>query len=157
MNHHALNPAIRRLDPLVGEWTMGAVTQGRAVGGAARTTFQWTEGGAFLLQHADAELGPDTPREWVANSPFPLTTITGLDDSRERFCMLYADGRGVFRVYQMSLDDGVWRMWRDQPGFFQRFTGTFSDDGNTIEGSWEGSRNGETWEHDFDVTYTKVQ
>jgi len=38
----------------------------------------------------------------------------------------------------------------------QRFTGTFSADGKIIEGRWETSRDGSSWEHDFDLTYTKV-
>jgi hypothetical protein len=37
-------------------------------------------------------------------------------------------------VYAASLDHAEWRYWRDAPApdFSQRFTGTFSDDGNTI-------------------------
>jgi hypothetical protein len=58
-------------------------------------------------------------------------------------------------VYEMSLRDGVWKLWRDSPGFSQRFTGTFGDDGNTITGFWEKSGDGEAWEHDFDLAYTK--
>ena len=41
--------------------------------------------------------------------------------------------------------------------FSQRFTGTLSEDGNTIAGAWEICHDGKTWEHDFDLTYTKVQ
>ena len=41
--------------------------------------------------------------------------------------------------------------------FSQRFTGTFSEDGKTIEGRWEISHDGETWETDFDMTYTKIE
>jgi hypothetical protein len=48
-------------------------------------------------------------------------------------------------------------LWRDAPGFFQRFTGTFSDDGTRITGRCEASEDGSTWEPDFDVTYTKVR
>lgn len=60
----------------------------------------------------------------------------GLDDSRGQFTQLYADARGVYRVYQNSFQDGFWKVWRDAPpGFSQRFTGTFSDDGNMIVGS----------------------
>ncbi len=59
------------------------------------------------------------------------------------------------RVYERSLRDGVWKLWRDSPGFSQRFTGTFGDDGNTITGFWEKSGDGEAWEHDFDLAYTK--
>ena len=56
----------------------------------------------------------------------------------------------------MSLDDGVWKLWRDGAPFAQRFTGTFSEDGRTIAGRWE-ILDGETWKTDFDLTYTKVE
>ena len=151
------HPALTRLNPLVGEWEFQTHVDGQPMG-RGRTVFEWQEGGAFLVQHADAEPAPpDVPTEWVANSPLPVTTIIGLDDSADAFCMLYADARQVFRVYQMSLTDGVWTIWRDAPGFFQRFTGTFSDDGNTITARWEGSPDGSTWKRDFDVTYTKIR
>ena len=38
----------------------------------------------------------------------------------------------------------------------ERYTGTFSDDGRVITGCWEIRHDGATWEHDFDLTYTKV-
>lgn len=53
-----------------------------------------------------------------------------------------ADACGVFRVDQMSLNDGIWKLWRDAPGFSQRFIGTFSDDDDTINGYWEISDGG---------------
>lgn len=57
--------------------------------------------------------------------------------------MLYADARGACRVSRMTLSDGVWKIWREAPGFFQRFTATVSGDGKTITGRWEGSRDTE--------------
>jgi hypothetical protein len=62
----------------------------------------------------------------------------------------------------MSLEDGVWKLWREEPDFSpldfsQRFTGTFSDDGKTIGGRWEISQDGKTWELDFDLTYKKEE
>jgi hypothetical protein len=70
--------------------------------------------------------------------------------------MFQADSRQISRIYQMSLSDGVWKLWREAPGFSQRFTGTFSGDGRTISGRWEKSTDGSQWEHDFDLTYTKI-
>ena len=55
----------------------------------------------------------------------------------------------------MTFTDGVWRLVRLAPGFSQRFTGTLSEDDSTITGSWEFSPDGSTWEHDFDLTYTR--
>jgi hypothetical protein len=34
------------------------------------------------------------------------------------------DSRGVRRTYGVSLEDGVLRIWRDHPGFDQRFSAT---------------------------------
>jgi hypothetical protein len=46
-------------------------------------------------------------------------------------------------------------VWRDAPGFFQRFNATFTD-AETIDGRWESSSDGSTWEPDFDMTYSKA-
>lgn len=115
------------------------------------------EDGAFLVQRADAAALPAAPPEWTENSPFPVVSLIGLDDSSETFCMLYSDSRGVYRVYRMSLTTGVWRLWRNATGFSQRFTGVFSDDGDTIACTWERSTNASDWEPDFDLTYRRVR
>lgn len=149
------NPVLERLDALVGEWETAMTIDGRTLTGG-RATFEWLEDGAFLVYRGEAEDMSEAPPEIVEHLPFPTVSIIGLDDSSEQFTMLYADARGVFRVYQMSLSDGVWKLWRDAPGFSQRFTGTIGDDGDTITGYWEMSEDGAEWEHDFDLTYTKV-
>ena len=69
------------------------------------------------------------------------------------------------RLYAMTLADGVWTLTREAPDFSpldfgQRFTGTFSQDGNTIEGAWEkrdrkDSRD-EGWAHDFTLVYRRA-
>ncbi len=56
----------------------------------------------------------------------------------------------------MNFSDGVWQMWREAPGFWQRYEGRLSNDGNTITARWEKSSDGAAWEHDFDVTYRKI-
>ncbi|HEY3008499.1 MAG TPA: hypothetical protein VGJ63_10625 [Micromonosporaceae bacterium] len=155
MPRPALNPALRRLGALVGEWDMEASVGGRVVA-YGRTSFDWLAGEPFVIQHADAEPAESAPQDWAAHSPFPVTTIVGLDDTSQNFSMLYADARGVFRVYQMTLADDVWTMWRNAPGFHQRFIGTFVDAGNTIEARWDRSGDGSSWELDFYVTYTRV-
>jgi len=150
------HPVLNRLDLLVGEWATEASIEGQLMA-KGKTAFEWIEGGLFLAQHSVAgSAPPGAPTEWVAHAPQRATMIIGLDDGTEEFCMLYADSRGVFRVYQMSMNDGVWKLWRDAPGFNQRFTGTFSDDGNTITGQWEFSSDGTNWAKDFDLTYRKI-
>jgi hypothetical protein len=79
MTQPTANPVLARLGILVGEWDMQASIGGRPTG-RARATFEPLEGGAFVIQHADAVTSEiEVPPEWVANSPFPLTTIIGLD------------------------------------------------------------------------------
>ena len=63
----------------------------------------------------------------------------------------------MHRVYAVDLSDGTWRFWRDTPGFSQRFTGTFAEDGATITAQGELSRDGETWEGDLAITYRRVE
>jgi hypothetical protein len=156
MEQRRRNPRLDALEPLVGEWAGVASRDGQGMG-SVRMTVEWGEGRAFLVQRTDGEPAESTPPEWVAASPLPTVTITGLDDTSEELYTLYADARGVCRVYRMSVADGGWRMWRDAPGFFQRYAGTFGPDGDTISGAWESSKDGTDWEHDFDLTYTRVR
>ncbi len=56
----------------------------------------------------------------------------------------------------MSFNDGTWQMWRDTPGFSQRFTAEVTPGQAEITGSWQKSADGgTTWEHDFKVRYRR--
>src|SRR5215217_2686968 len=116
-----------------------------------RVVFEWMTGERFLIQCWDVP---------VLEAPDGLAVI-GFDAGRGTFLQHYFDSRGIARVYAMSLEDGVWTLWRDTPdfspfAFAQRYTGRFSDDGTTIAGRWEIAHDGLTWEHDFDLTYLRV-
>jgi hypothetical protein len=92
-------------------------------------------------------------------TPVPMPTHTrpsGFDQFEQLIGAWTTDGRGMRRVYQMSLADGVWKLW-GQAGhrFFQRFQGTFSDDLRTIAAYWDRSENNRSWQLDFDSRYTK--
>jgi hypothetical protein len=137
------NPTLTQLEALIGEWD---VKVPQFPGQRGRANFEWLEGGAHLRFYAEA---PD---------PAPTATwIIGRDDSSETYTALYYDSRGVSRVYQMSFSDGVWKLWREAPGFWQRFSGKLSDDGRSIRGAWEQSPDGSSWKHDFDLIYTRAQ
>jgi hypothetical protein len=144
------NPALERLGILAGEWNVEMSSMSFHPDPSAvvrwRISFEWLEGGIFMVQHEEV-ISPEIPHG---------TWIIGPDDAAGTYCVLHYDSRGVSRIYQMSLSDGVWKVWRDFPGFSQRFSGTFSEDGNTITASWEKSFDGSKWEHDFDLTYTKL-
>ena len=84
-------------------------------------------------------------------------SVIGRDDSTDACCVLYSDERGVARIYQMTLERGEWKMWREETDFSQRMTGTFSDDGKTIRVRGLLSRDGSAWEQDLDVTYSRIE
>jgi hypothetical protein len=148
------HPALAALDVLVGRWAVQPKVEGV---GAAWTEFSWQDDGWYLRQVADVdEIPADTPQAWRDNAPFPTVTLIGLDDATDAFTVLYADARGVRRVYQMTFDGRVWRQWRHAPGFHQRFEGTLRADGTAIDAAWEFSADGESWRVDFELTYTRV-
>jgi hypothetical protein len=153
MREPAPDHNLRPLEVLVGEWDMWAL--GRKAG-PFRSSVTWEEGGAFLVQRTDVVPATSVPPEWEGLLPFPTVTVTGYDDSAGAFTTLYADGRGVARVYGTAVREGVWTMWRAAPGFHQRFTGTLDAGGGTISGGWERSEDGMEWETDFDVTYVRA-
>ena len=145
------NPALKELTPLAGRWDVELRWSPQThalVGGPAAVQlparFEWIEEGSFLVQYQGSDAGPPQAR-W----------LIGRDETSPRYTVLYADARGVSRVYQMSLEGRAWKMSRDAPGFSQRFEGRLSPDGATIDGRWEKSTDGETWEHDFDLRYTR--
>jgi len=142
-----LNAALKNLEVLIGEWNLeGTWPLDPSARLRGQASFQWIEGGAFMLYHSHL----DRPE-------FPSTTaIIGPDDVAGTCSMLYFDSRGVSRIYEMSLNEGIWKLWRNWPGFSQRFIGRFSEDHNTIASRWEKSTNGLEWEYDFDLMYKRV-
>ena len=139
--------ALRRLEPLVGEWTLEANwPDARAWPGGGKVTFEWHASGAHLLERATADL-PEAP----AN-----VSIIGCDAANGTYFQLYSDERGVCRVYEMSIGNGEWKLWREGEPFSQRFTATFGDDGNTITGRWEIAEDGTNYTTDFDLVYRRV-
>jgi len=119
---------------------------GRRWPGGGTVTFEWHDSGAYLVQRGTVEL-PEAP----AN-----VSIIGCDAANAMYVQLYSDERGVCRVFEMSIGDGEWKLWRQGEPFAQRFTGTFSDDGNTITGRWEIAEDGTNYETDFDLVFRKV-
>lgn len=140
------------LEAFVGEWKILADLEDvpRADIGA-RVGFAWLPGERFLIQRWEIP---------VPEAPDGIAIIGADPESEGDYLQHYFDSRGVARVYRMSFADGAWKLWRDAPDFSpldfsQRYTGTFSAEGTTIAGRWEICHDGDTWEHDFDLTYTK--
>lgn len=151
--------ALARLDVFIGDWTVEARFPGQPPGPAGagsspvgRSRFEWALDGQFLLQHTEVP---------VPEAPDGLT-IVAADLRTGGYTQHYYDSRGVVRLYAMSFADGVWTLTRESADFSpldfrQRFTGTFSEDRNTITGAWEsGPSGGGDWVHDFALTYRRA-
>jgi hypothetical protein len=120
------SPDLRALDRLVGTWNV--------TGGANGTvTYEWLEGGFFLLQHVDFEqegrrikglevIGHERP--FGAEAPGP--------DLRSRFY----DSVGNTLDYVYELEGDTLTIWGGEKGSPAYFRGTFSADGNTCAGAW---------------------
>src|SRR5438067_6318054 len=81
----------------------------------------------------------------------------GSDAANGTYFQLYSDDRGVCRVYEMSIGDGEWKLWREGAPFSQRFTATITEDGETISGRWEKAEDGTNYTTDFYLTYVRVK
>ena len=141
------NPALQAFSVLIGTWTTSG-THGLVPDTVlhGHTSFEWLENGAYLLMRSAI----DDPRIPTA------IAILASDDAEGEFYMLTFDVRGISRKYEMTLDDNVWKWWRNAPEFFQRYEGRIVDGGNTIIGKGELSKDGVSWEQDLDLTYTRV-
>ena len=137
------DPALALFDALIGTWdteathpTIDAVVPGRM-------TFEWLEGGHYLMQrsHNDHELFPDA------------ISVIGAPEDGDGLVMEYFDSRGVRRTYDISLDHGVLRIWRDAPGFDQRYSANLAHD--TFEGRWQLAGTPGDWKDDLKVTYRR--
>jgi hypothetical protein len=137
--------ALEQLNAFVGEWTVEVDLPGAPIDQPARSRFEWDLNRQFLVQRTTIPI-PEAPDSFCVYSADP-------------YLQHYYDSRGVIRVYEMTLEGGRWTLHRGKPdftplSFHQRYIGTFGD--GTIEGAWETSQDGESWELDFHLNYSKV-
>jgi len=154
-------PALEWFNRLVGSWTTEATHPafpGIVVHGTVDV--EWLEGERFLIHRARTD-HPDFPdsisvigntdRDRIDNAPSADPAAAG----KPQLTMHYFDSRGVFRVYDVSIEDESWRIWRDAPAFSQRFTGTLVDGGDTIAGRWQLRKDDVHWKDDLAITYRR--
>ncbi len=137
-------PALRPFDALIGTWATEAthpMLEGEIVPGTL--TFAWLEGGRFLVQRIrnDHELFPDA------------ICVIGAPEADDGLTMEYFDSRGVRRTYGVAFEDGVLRIWRDHPGFEQRYEATIGEE--RFEGLWQLARTPGDWRDDLRVVYRR--
>jgi hypothetical protein len=140
----------KKLEPfgaLIGEWGMemthpmveGTVVRGRA-------SYEWLEGGRFLIQRAVNE-HPDFPDS---------LSVIGVMEGESDLSMQYFDSRGVHRVYAVEFDGRELTLERDAPGFAQRGSATLSEDGATLSGLWQLNEDDQGYRDDLAFTYRRA-
>jgi hypothetical protein len=149
MSGELVNPMLTDLEFLVGDWDM-TLSNASFLGDPERTVsgraeIRTLESGMLLAMRQVSEAGGAPLASWVI----------GRDLSRSGYTVLYTDERMVSRVYAMSFAGSQLRIWRDDPEFSQRFSASLSDDRRTLAGRWEKRTSGGSWEHDFDLVYSR--
>lgn len=138
------NAALKFFEPLIGEWqTTGSHPYFPDAELKGRASFEWIEGGAFLMVRSE-----------INHPKFPDgITIFGSDDEAQTYYMIYFDERGISRKYDASIADNQLKWQRDSDHLAQRFTMTIEKD--KLISTGEMSRDGGDWEKDLSLTYTR--
>ena len=137
------DPHLEPFDTLIGTWATEATHPEFDAIVPGTITFEWLEGGQFLVQRSrnEHELFPDA------------ICVIGAPEQGDGLLMEYFDSRGVRRTYGIVLEDGVLRIWRDDPEFAQRFAATIAPD--AFEGLWQLARTPGDWRDDLRVIYRR--
>jgi hypothetical protein len=115
------NPDLRSLDKLMGTWKISGEAEGTV-------TYEWMEGGFFLIQHID--LGHTKGMEIIGH-----LRGYGEEPSKDIKSRYYSSG-GESLDYTYEVAGNTLMIWfgeRDSPAYFK---GEFSEDGNTLTGAW---------------------
>jgi hypothetical protein len=127
------HPGLENLDRLVGTWqVLGPIIQGQV-------TFEWMEGGFFLVQHIDLDhhgrrvKGMEITgyrRGWEA-----LQAGTDYQPDQEITSHLFDNAGNTF-TYVYEVNGDTLTIWGGHKASPAHYTGKWSDDGNTNAGAW---------------------
>ena len=120
------SPALKRLDKLAGTWNVSGEVQGQI-------TFEWMEGGFFLMQHIDLDHAGHKIKglEIIGHE----RTYGAAEPSRDIKSRVY-DSEGNTWDYVYELEGDTLTIWAGEKGSPAYFRGKFSDDGNAFSGDW---------------------
>jgi hypothetical protein len=119
------NPDLRGLDQLVGTWNVSGGAQGQV-------TYEWMEGGFFLIQHVELEqYGQKSKGIEIIGHERQF----GAEPSADIKSRFY-DNLGNTLDYVYELEGDTLTIWGGEKGSPAYYKGHFSQDGNTITGAW---------------------
>jgi len=139
------------LRPLIGAWSLegrhvalpDTVVRGHAL-------FEWWGDRTFLIQ-----------RQTIDHPDFPDSiAVMGATRPDGGLAQHYFDSRGVYRLFDMTYERGVWTLERKAAGpgdFDQRMRSALSADGNSILFEADRTEPGaHEFEHDLSMTFTRL-
>jgi len=136
------NPDLKRLDKLVGTWKVS----GPDIKG--KVTFEWMEGGFFLIQHFDFVQGGHKVKGMEVIGHLQLFGEQPSQDIRSR---IY-DTLGNTFDYTYEVNDETLTIWGGERGSPAYYEGKWSEDGNTNSGAWHYPGSG-----GYESTMTRVK
>jgi hypothetical protein len=119
------DPALKRLDKLIGTWELtGRTLDAKEDNITGRTTIAWIMGGFFLELRGEMEF---------MGTKFESLEIIGYDPVTHTFpATVFSSMEGITRAYFWDVQGDVVTHWTEG----SKYTGTFSDKGNTLAGGW---------------------
>lgn len=125
------NPDLRSLDRLVGTWKVSDPSGNGAIDG--QITYEWMEGGFFLVQHVDIVHGG---RRIKGIELIGHEQTFGAEPSVEIKSRFYDAFSGMTLDYVYEVEGDTLTIWGGAKGSPAYYKGEFSADGNTNTGGW---------------------
>jgi hypothetical protein len=145
------DPALKRLDRLVGSWSM----KGHFVGSddeniIGRTTFSWLPGGFFLRQDFEMDF---------AGTQIKSLELIGYDRESGTFSsFVYSNLSPDPLPYKWDLRDDTLSISVSYGPMDARFEGKFSEDGESFSGGWKPNPGADpAMNPPYDIGGTRIQ
>ena len=146
------DPALRRLDRLVGTWTMkGHLVNSDVENIIGEATFQWLAGGFFLQQ--DVEI------DFAGMLKIQSRELIGYDPATKAFASnVYSNLAPVPLPYKWDLQDDTLTISVSYGALDASFRGMFSKDGKSFSGGWRPNPGAdESVNVPYDIAGTRVK
>lgn len=119
------DPALKRLEPLVGAWTItGRTLDSDEDNLSGRVSIAWLPGGFFLEMRGEMD--------FMGFKAYSLEVV-GYDPAAQTFpAAVYSNMDGGPRAYGWDVQGSTVTHWTEG----SKYTGTFSEDGSVLTGGW---------------------
>lgn len=140
------NSALKRLEKLVGTWELvGRTFDSKEDNIKGQVTIEWILDGFFLLQKGTMEMTDMKIQSWA---------IIGYDEKTDTFPEYVYESMGSKPLsYTWNIKGNNVTHWTKGA----KYTGTFSEDGKILKGSWKAEGTEKTAANTYDATMIKVK